>query len=122
MLSGLFIFRVEAPLLYFNVSNVYHHVWPEINNSTSIKAVIMDLSTSAYIDSSGAKFIKTMYLNLNSRGIIFKISDAHSEVRDILRIENEEELFGHISRRNSLQEVIAHTLTEIEMNDKSNKD
>jgi sulfate permease, SulP family len=117
--SGILLFRVEAPLVYFNVNYVYSHIWPIISNQAStLKIVILDLSTSAYIDSSGARLIKKLYLNMEPKGIIFKVAEAHSEVRDILRYEDIEHLLGHVSRRDSVHDVITHTLSETEMADK----
>ncbi|MFI5220691.1 MAG: SulP family inorganic anion transporter [Bacteroidia bacterium] len=106
-IPGVLLFRVEAPLLYFNVSTVYNNIMLKIKSmDSSIKMAIFDLSTSAYIDSSGAKFIKKLYLDLHERGIALKICEAHSEVRDILRYEDIEHLIGHVSRRDSLDEIV----------------
>jgi high affinity sulfate transporter 1 len=119
VLPGVLLFRVESPLVYFNTSFVYSHVWPQISTQTdTLKLVIFDLSTSAYIDSTGAKLIKRIFLNLEAKGIMFKVAEAHSEVRDILRFEDIEHLLGHVSRRDSIHEVIAHNLTDAEMNEK----
>lgn len=115
-LPGVLLFRVEAPLLYFNVSNVYNALWAKIVSSGSeLKVVIFDLSTSAYIDSSGARLIKRLYLNLKSRGILFKVAEAHSEVRDILRFEDIEHLLGHVSRRDTVYDIIVHLTNENEI-------
>lgn len=115
-LPGVLLFRVEAPLLYFNVSNVYNALWAKIVSSgPELKVVIFDLSTSAYIDSSGARLIKRLYLNLKSRGILFKVAEAHSEVRDILRFEDIEHLLGHVSRRDTVYDIIVHLTNENEI-------
>jgi len=122
LLPGVLLFRVESPLVYFNVSYVYNHVWPKITGSaTPVKVVIFDLSTSAYVDSSGARLIKRFFLELEEKGIIFKVAEAHSEVRDILRFEDIEHLLGHVSHRDSMHDVITHTLTEVEMREKLNQ-
>jgi high affinity sulfate transporter 1 len=119
VIPGILLFRVEAPIVYFNVNFIYSHVWPVISEDiSSLKIVIFDLSTSAYIDSSGARLIKKFYTNLESKGVIFKVAEAHSEVRDILRYEDVEHLLGHVSRRDSINDVITNTLTEAEMRDK----
>jgi high affinity sulfate transporter 1 len=119
MLPGVLLFRVESPLVYFNSSFVYSHVWPQIAaQADTLKLVIFDLSTSAYIDSTGAKLIKRIFLNLEAKGILFKVAEAHSEVRDILRFEDIEHLLGHVSRRDSIHEVIAHNLSEAEMKER----
>lgn len=123
ILPGVLLFRVESPLVYFNVSNVYNVIWERISKEKEIiKVVIFDLSTSAYIDSSGARLIKKFYENLSAKGISFKVAEAHSEVRDILRFEDVEHLLGHVSRRDSIHDVIVHTLTEAEMQDKLNSE
>ena len=49
---------------------------------------------------------------------MFKVAEAHSEVRDVLRFEDIEHLLGHVSRRDSIHEVIAHTLTDLEMDER----
>jgi high affinity sulfate transporter 1 len=116
VLPGILLFRVESPLVYFNTSYIYNHVWLRISNpETKLKAVILDLSTSAYVDSSGARLIKRLFIDLEARGIIFKLAEAHSEVRDILRFEDVEHLLGHVGRRDSIHEVLTHTLTVSEM-------
>lgn len=114
-LPGVLLFRVEAPLLYFNVANVYHAVWTKITSMGSeLKVVIFDLSTSAYIDSSGARLIKRLYLNLKSKGVSLKVAEAHSEVRDILRFEDIEHLLGHVSRRDSIHDIVINSINEYE--------
>ncbi len=112
-IPGILLFRVESPLLYFNVPYVYHVIISKIMNSdTDIKVVVMDLSTTAFIDSSGARFIKRMYNELVEMGISYRLADAHAEVRDMLRKEDVEDLFGKISRRDSLHEVVSNCLRE----------
>lgn len=109
------LFRVEAPLFYFNTGYVFQTIWKRITaKGSKLKVVIFDLSTSAYVDSSGARMIKRLYLDLEARGITLKIADAHSEVRDILRFENIEHLMGHISRRDSVHSVVLNTISEHE--------
>jgi carbonic anhydrase len=115
LIPGVLIFRVESALVYFNVTNVYRTVWEKvIDAGDSLKFVFFDLSTSATIDSSGAKLIKRFHENLEKRGIVFRVAEAHSEVRDILRKEKIEHLLGHISRRDTLHDIIATTIGERE--------
>ncbi len=114
-LSHVLLFRVESPLLYFNVANVYQRVWESIlSKGPHLKVVIFDLSTSAFVDSSGARLIKKLYLNLQEKGISFKIAEAHSEVRDILRFEDVEHLLGHVSRKDSIHDVVINSVGEHE--------
>lgn len=115
LIPGVFIFRVEASLFYFNTAYIYRVVWAKIKEAEHpIKTVIFDLSTSAYLDSSGARLIKRLYENLSAKGIVLKITDAHSEVRDRLRLEEIEHLLGHVSRRDSLHDVVVASIGEVE--------
>jgi sulfate permease, SulP family len=115
LVPGVLLFRVEAQLLYFNVGNIYLQVWTKVKEmGSSLKVVIFDLSTSATIDSSGARLIKRFYTNLEARGIQLKVAEAHSEVRDILRFEDIEHLLGHVSRRDTLHDVVVYAIGERE--------
>lgn len=115
LLPGILLFRVEAPLVYFNVSYVYQQVWRSIKQSgPELKTVIFDLSTSATIDSSGARLIKRLHEKLVNLGIVFKVAEAHSEVRDILRFEDIEHLLGHVSRRDTLHDIVVTAIGEKE--------
>jgi sulfate permease, SulP family len=115
LIPGVLLFRVESALVYFNVANVYRTVWAKVKAmDSSLKVVVFDLSTSATIDSSGARLIKRLYENLKARGVDFKVAEAHSEVRDILRFEDIEHLLGHVSRRDTLHDVIVTSVGERE--------
>jgi len=115
LVPGVLLFRVESPLVYFNVSTVYNRIWAKVQEmGSSLKVVIFDLSTSATIDSSGARLIKRLYQNLETRCIAFKVAEAHSEVRDILRFEDIEHLLGHVSRRDTLHDVVVTAIGEKE--------
>jgi high affinity sulfate transporter 1 len=115
LIPGILLFRVESPIVYFNVAYVYNTVWAKVQNSgPTLKTVILDLSSSATIDSSGARLIKRLYMNLKGKGVEFKVAEARSGVRDILRLENIEHLLGHVSRRDTLHDVVVTAIGEIE--------
>jgi len=115
LLPGILLFRVESQLVYFNVATVYNTVWARVKEmGASLKTVIFDLSTSATIDSSGARLIKRLQQNLQKRGIELKVAEAHSEVRDILRYEDIEQLLGHVSRRDTLHDIVVTAIGERE--------
>jgi len=112
-IPGMLIFRVEAAVLYFNIENIRNKVWAEIESKeSSLKTVIWDLSTSPYVDIAGARFIKKLFLDLKARGISFKIAEAHSDVRDILRAEEIDHLLGHISRKISVDDLVNESTLE----------
>ena len=112
-IPGVLLFRVEASLLYFNVDNIRNVVWSKILESdSSLKTVIMDLGTSPYVDRAGAKMIKRLYLDLQTKGILLRIAEARATVRDMLRSEEIEHLVGHISRKDSIDDLVTDSLVE----------
>jgi sulfate permease, SulP family len=115
LLPGVLLFRVESALVYFNTAMVYNRVWARIKEmGPALKIVVFDLSTSATIDSSGSRLIKRLYTNLKENNIDFRVAEAHAVVRDMLRHEGMEHLMGHISRRDTLHDVIVSAIGEEE--------
>lgn len=116
LIPGVLLFRVEASVLYFNVENIRKNLWAEIQKSeSSPDCVIWDFSTSPYVDTAGAAMIKRLYQELDAKGISFRIAEAHSEVRDILRAEEIEHLVGHISRKVSIDDLVNEVLEDKQM-------
>jgi sulfate permease, SulP family len=115
LLPGVLLFRVESALVYFNTAMVYNRVWTRIKEmGPALKIVVFDLSTSATIDSSGSRLIKRLYTNLQENNVVFRVAEAHAGVRDMLRHEGMEHLMGHISRRDTLHDVIVSAIGEEE--------
>jgi MFS superfamily sulfate permease-like transporter len=107
IIPGMLLFRVEASVLYFNTENIRHRVWEKVLQSKgTLKTVIWDLSTSPFVDIGGARFIKRLFIDLKDKGISLKIAEAHAGVRDILRMEELENLLGHISRKVSVDDLV----------------
>jgi anti-anti-sigma factor len=104
-IAGLKIVRIESGVFYFNEENVHETITRLIGNH-DVKAVIIDLSSSPYIDVAGAKMLLKLTTELKERSITLKIVGALGVVRDILRKLGMEEQIGHISRRDSLQDEV----------------
>jgi SulP family sulfate permease len=106
-IEGLLIVRIESAILYFNVEYVKEQLWLKINSETNpLKTIILDLNSSPYIDISGARFLKQLFLDLKAKNISLKIAEARAEVRDSLRAEDLEILLGHISRSVSVDDLV----------------
>ena len=104
---GLFLFRIEAPLLYFNVNTVNSTVLDAIHREqTAVRLAVCDLSTSPYIDAAGAGMLQHLVEELKREGIQFKIAEAHAEVRDILRATGISESLGGVSRHMALADIV----------------
>ena len=104
---GLFLFRIEAPLLYFNVDTVNATVLEAIHNeAATVRLAVCDLSTSPYIDAAGAKMLHQLVEELEREGIQFRVVEAHAEVREILRATGISESLGGVSRHTALADIV----------------
>jgi anti-anti-sigma factor len=104
---GLFLFRIEAPLLYFNVETVNTTVLDAIHSEkTAIRLAVCDLSTSPYIDAAGARMLLQLEDELEREGIQLRVAEAHAEVREILRITGVSESLGGVSRHTALADIV----------------
>ena len=104
---GLFLFRIEAPLLYFNVNSVNSTVLDAIHRErTQVRMAVCDLSTSPYIDAAGARMLEHLVDELEREGIQFKVAEAHAEVRSILRTTGISESLGGVSRHTALADIV----------------
>jgi SulP family sulfate permease len=110
-IEGVLIVRVESSILYFNVEYIKEQLWLKINNETTpLQTIILDLNSSPHIDIAGARFLKQLFLELKAKSISLKIAEARSEVRDILRAEGLEGLFGQISRFVSVDDLVVSAI------------
>ena len=104
---GMLPFRVESGIVYFNAEHVFDTVIARIDALREpIRLAICDLSTSANIDMAGARVLLNLHAELARRGIAFRLVEARSSVRDMLRVEGVEEKVGRIDRFTSLAEAI----------------
>ena len=104
---GLFLFRVEAPLLYFNVNAVKSSVLEALHlETTPVRLAVCDLSTSPYIDAAGAKMLEQLVEELEREGIQLKVAEAHAEAREILRVTGISESLGGVSWHTSLADIV----------------
>lgn len=107
LFPGLLLFRVEAPLLYFNVETIFVTVIGHVQaQSPPVRMVVCDLSTSPYIDASGARMLAQLVEQLEKWGIQFRVAEAHAEVRDILRATGFSESLGGVSRHIALADIV----------------
>jgi high affinity sulfate transporter 1 len=107
LFPGLFLFRIEAPLLYFNVDTIKTAVLAAIHGQqTAVRLAVCDLSTSPYIDAAGAQMLERLAEELERDGITFRIAEAHAEVREILRTTGISESLGGVSRHTALADIV----------------
>lgn len=104
---GVLAFRVEAGIVYFNAEHVFDTVLARVAAAREpIRLVIGDLSTSANIDMAGARMFLKLQAEIAKQGIAFRLVEARSTVRDMLRVEGVEEKIGRIDRFTMLADAI----------------
>jgi MFS superfamily sulfate permease-like transporter len=104
---GVLAFRVESGVVYFNAEHVFDTVLARLDAATEpVRLVICDLSTSPNVDMAGARMFLTLQTEIAKRGMVFRLVEARSGVRDMLRIEGVEEKVGRIDRFTMLADAI----------------
>jgi sulfate permease, SulP family len=107
--EGVLILRPESSILYFNINHIKEDIHELLNNyQGKLNLVILDLSSANYVDVSGARFLVQLEDDLERKGIGFRIVDALGTVRDILRAEGMENEIGHLSRKLTINEILAN--------------
>lgn len=83
---GVFIFRCDGPLLFFNADYVRDRfVESLILRGPETELAIFYLGTTPTIDLAGAEMLQDLHRTLAERGIAFRLAEAHGGVRDVLR-------------------------------------
>lgn len=104
---GVLAFRVESGVVYFNAEHVFDTVIARLDAAADpVRLVICDLSTSPVIDMAGARMIHNLHAEITKRGLEFRLVEARSTVRDMLRIEGVEDKVGRIDRFTMLADAI----------------
>jgi sulfate permease, SulP family len=111
--QGIIAFRVESGIVYFNAEHVYDTVMARIPATPGeVRLVICDLSSSPTVDMTAAHMFLGLHAELAKRGISFRLVEARSGVRDMLRIEGVEEKTSPIDRFTMLADAIDHYQSE----------
>ena len=104
---GILAFRVEASIVYFNADHAFEAVLARLDAASEpVRIVICDLSTSPTVDMTGAHMLLALHAELAKRSIGFRLVEARSSVRDMLRVEGLEQEIGPIDRRTMLADAI----------------
>ena len=64
------------------------------------------LWTEEFVDMTGAHLFLGLHKELQKRGILFRLVEARSKVRDMLRLEGVEDKIGRIDRFTTLAQAI----------------
>jgi high affinity sulfate transporter 1 len=104
---GIFVFRVDSAILYFNAEYVREQFTTHLNSlTTPVTLAIWSLSTTASIDLAGAEMFEHLHVALAKRGIELKLAEAHGPVRESLRAAGLEAHFGAIHENMTIAPMI----------------
>jgi MFS superfamily sulfate permease-like transporter len=86
---GILIFRPEANLINVNADAVLEGVLQRIkqDGAKALRLVVCDLSASPFMDLAGAAMLNKLHGEFAKRDIAFRIVDARSQVRELLRAD-----------------------------------
>jgi high affinity sulfate transporter 1 len=100
--EGLLVLRIESSIMYFNAENILEDINKKLEEKKETQMLVIDLSSSPYVDVSGSKMLVDLAKKLKRKNIRLKLADALSEVREMLRKQHMEDVIGHISRSDSI--------------------
>jgi high affinity sulfate transporter 1 len=107
-IPGVFVFRAEAALVYFNVEHVrdrFHELLA--TRGEGVRLAVFFLGTSPAVDLAGAELLEELHHGLGERGIAFRLAEARGEVRETLRRAGFERQAGPVVANQPVAAVVA---------------
>ncbi len=106
-LPGVFVFRCNGGLLYFNTEYVRERFFELLERrGPGIRLVVFYLGTVPALDMAGVDFLIELRENLLARGIDFRLAEAHSDARKALRRAGFETLYGPVEPDQTVETVL----------------
>ena len=99
---GLLLLRIESSIMYFNADSIQGDITSLLEKHKDTKMLVLDLSSSPFVDVSGSKMLVDLANKLKRENIALKLAEPLAGVREILRKQHMEEIIGHISRSDSV--------------------
>ena len=85
-LPGVFVFRAEASLLYFNVEHVRDRFFELLRDrGDGTRLAVFFLGSCPGIDLAGVELLEELHHALREKGIAFRLAEARGQVRETLR-------------------------------------
>jgi MFS superfamily sulfate permease-like transporter len=104
----MLIFRTESSLIYFNIDHVRDTILDRVRaESPPPERVLLDLSSTPYVDLQSAQTLAGLADELAASGIALQAVEARASVRDRLRKEGIDAKLGGINRWASVADAVA---------------
>lgn len=92
-----FVFRNDGAVLYFNAEYVRDRFFELLDErGEGVKVAVFHLGTVPALDMAGVELLTEIRETLLQRGIEFRVSEAHSGVRETLRRAGFEKFYGPV--------------------------
>ena len=109
----MLIYRVNGPILYFNVENIQQDLFQRLRQQESpIRCIVFDLSSSPGVDTPGARWFSNLHQQLTTQNIALRLVNYSGRVRDRLRAEGLESKFGSFDRTSTIPSILAEFMSE----------
>ena len=104
---GVFIFRCDGGILYFNTEHVNDRFFHLLNERhDEVKLVVFFLGTVPLIDMAGVEFLTELNETLHKRGIKLRLAETRSRVREALRRGDFERHYGPIEADQTVATIL----------------
>jgi MFS superfamily sulfate permease-like transporter len=104
---GILILRVESSILYFNAEFVRDEIRRRVRAAgPPLQVVVIDLSSSPYVDVSGVMMLTALAGELGAAGVGLRLVEARARVRELLRVEGLDVRAFEVNRRTSLHDLL----------------
>lgn len=108
-IPGVFVFRVEAAMLYFNSDYIRETIRREAD-ARSARVLVCDLSSTPWIDVSGATMLSEFNQDLERDGRCLRLAEARGRIRLFIEKAGFVKLLGQADSPLSVDDVVqAHT-------------
>jgi sulfate permease, SulP family len=107
-IDGVLVVRCESALLYFNVEYVRERLNALLaERPDTVRLVVFFLGAVPKVDLAGAELLADLRKTFRARGIEFRLSDVHGEVRDALRRIDFEREYGALESGQTVDLVVS---------------
>ena len=104
---GVFIFRVDSAILYFNAEHVREAFLEALKaQKDPVRLAVWCLATTAGVDLAGAEMLAHLRHELTGRGVSLRLADARGPVREALTAAGLEAHFGPIRENTTISSLV----------------
>ena len=99
-LAGVLVYRVDQPLIYFNVDHVRDDVVARVRDAAARpRRVVLELSQSPRLDLASVNMLGELEEQLRLLGAELRLAEVHGQAQERLQAEGVADRFGGVERR-----------------------